>query len=462
MPVVDRFRAFFGEPNRVDILGNHSFVSLDSVSLSAMDQPDSKTGATNSVANAHIWKPTEEFLDRFQDIRGQAVREELLMLNGQDEKYRSPHVVEDAMGPSRPKVTPMPNTADFPNIILTHVPLYRPPRTPCGPLREHYPPSSTDPLPEQDEKNAIPITKGYQYQNVLTPAISNSIINKAGRVAQIYSGDDHDYCEVIHREFNGAPKEITVKTMSLAMGVRRPGFQMASLWNPIDPKTGNSINPQGSSQSQTLQNHLCLLPDQISIFVQYGYILFLTVLLTFIRAVSLVFRGPPSQANDPDPILPLTNHQQHTSEKRSHYDLPISSSSSTATSASPVSHHRSTISATTGAASMVSRASSNSPPSDGKRVKHVRILGVSGVSEGSPSHNNSHTHSGYGFRRSDSESPESMKFKDGRPSADIEAAAYPRRGIRRLLRVFHDEFVYPLKWIGGLAFGWYLWLIWTW
>ena len=46
MPVKERFDAYFGPLNRMDVVGNHTFVSIDSVSLSAMDEADPLTGAT--------------------------------------------------------------------------------------------------------------------------------------------------------------------------------------------------------------------------------------------------------------------------------------------------------------------------------------------------------------------------------------------------------------------------------
>jgi hypothetical protein len=214
-----------------------------------------------------------------------------------------------------------------------------------------------------DDRNAIAVRAGYQYQNVLTPGISQQLVTQvsapaaagaaeagagagaaaaaaAARIVAVFSGDDHDYCEVVHRQYttvksggdgdeqqqrqhtdgasaNGGKgssgsssskttttaaariREITVKSLSWAMGVRRPGFVMVSLWNPVD-EWGHSLlaqqqpqsqpesqsQPQSQQQSQpqprrqrprrqrepkTLQTHLCLLPDQLGVFVRYGY-----------------------------------------------------------------------------------------------------------------------------------------------------------------------------------------------
>ncbi|PWY89153.1 hypothetical protein BO70DRAFT_162167 [Aspergillus heteromorphus CBS 117.55] len=241
-PVRDRFQSFFGKSNRVDVIGNHTFVSVDTVSLSAMDQPDPETGSSGTGSgdgtqpNEHIWRETQDFLDRMNVHRGRAEVEALRMLGNQSEGRRFQHRAMDILEPSLAH-TAAPEIAGFPTILLSHVPLYRRPATPCGPYRERHPPSS--PNLEEDERNAIPMGRGYQYQNVLTPTISRDIVSKVGpNLVQMYSGDDHDYCEMSHHEFSGSPTEITVKSLSWAMGIRQPGFVLTSLWNPIDPATG--------------------------------------------------------------------------------------------------------------------------------------------------------------------------------------------------------------------------------
>ena len=70
---------------------------------------------------------------------------------------------------------------------------------------------------------------------MLTPTISKDVISKLGieDITQVYSGNDHNYCEIEHSEFTGRIKEITVKSMSWTMGVRKPGFLAVSLHNPV-------------------------------------------------------------------------------------------------------------------------------------------------------------------------------------------------------------------------------------
>lgn len=337
LPVRDRFQAYFGDGSRIDIIANHTFVSVDTVSLSAMDQPDSPAGGEGSDlgngggANSAIWKPVQDFLEQAKVEKSRAVERHLVTLGNKTLIRRLQHTVTDlndsAVKASENRAIPVP---ELPTILLTHVPLYRAPGTPCGPKREHWPPSkqaSGDGEQLEDERNAIAVRAGYQYQNVLTPAVSKDLIEKVGNVGNVFSGDDHDYCEVVHREFTassmgGRIREITVKSMSWAMGVRKPGFLMLTLWNPIDPAgqpietpgdTHGGANNEGGSAS--LQSHLCLLPDQLGIFTRYALLLGLTLITLMIRSVIKRINGTlssDSHALHPnEPILPISWSSKH-------------------------------------------------------------------------------------------------------------------------------------------------------
>ncbi|KAG6010014.1 hypothetical protein E4U21_000455 [Claviceps maximensis] len=291
VPVRDRFSAFFGETNRVDIVGNHTIVSVDTVSLSA---------DTSSYKDSHdlrpIYGPVHEFLDEIQVTKRKLAYDELRVWHGVDRGVKLQHKVEDVNNADLSRILRDPgaeNVADLPTILLTHVPLYRPPGTPCGPLREHWPPSKTMRKGEKqtkgegegdgtvrDDGNAISIVAGYQYQNVLSESDSANLIKQVGNVVHVFSGDDHDYCELVHSSANGHVREITVKSFSMAMGVPTPGFLMVSLYNPIDAK-GNTI--PGSPET-TLQTHLCLLPNQFHTYMKYVIFVIVSLLLLSIRA----------------------------------------------------------------------------------------------------------------------------------------------------------------------------------
>ncbi|KAK4192606.1 putative cell division control protein [Podospora australis] len=280
VPVRNRFETYFGEGNRVDVVGNHTFVSVDTVSMSA---------ASSGEADRHdlrpIYKPTEHFLNQAKWLKQKAVEKELRFQRGEVPEVQFQHKIEDlekADFKDKPKFAD--NAPELPTVLLTHVPLYRPPGTPCGPLREKYPPTKppkgqTGPV-IPDHRNAISVSRGYQYQNVLDEQASADLVKKVGNVVHAFSGDDHDYCEVKHSEAQGSVPEITVKSISMAMGVNRPGFLLVSLWNPLDAE-GKPLNP---TNQPTLQTHLCILPSQLSTYIRYITLAILSILVLAGRA----------------------------------------------------------------------------------------------------------------------------------------------------------------------------------
>lgn len=316
LPVKERFEAYFGPLNRIDIIGNHSFVHLDTVSLSAMDQVDPGTGSSGSgdgsgaaTASTKIWKPVEDFLAEAKDLRAKAIqhtcetrfnwKHPLPRLFAADVESPAQWEGESPSAELQPRM-PV-SSSQFPTIVLSHVPLFRSSSVSCGPQRERG--------------TSIPLSKGYQYQNVLTPLISQDIVKHltAEEITMIYSGDDHDYCEVDHSEFTGRIKEITVKSMSWAMGIRLPGVQLASLWNPVDVPKAMSGGSSLPTPRDTVQNHLCLLPDQLSIFIRYAKVLGLTLVVLLLGAV----RYKPqteleAEREKSQPLLPVSNGDSRT------------------------------------------------------------------------------------------------------------------------------------------------------
>ena len=358
LPVRKRFNAYFGGGNRVDIIGNHSVVSVDTVSLSAKGQADPTTGQMGSTdgneLTRQIWGPAEDFLSQAKAEKARAIIRELRVQAGKNMNEELDHTVleiDDPVLRQAKKIGNVASSTDIPSILLTHVPLYRSSGTPCGLLRERYPPTKSDKAPyeplEKDDRNAIRVEAGIQYQNVLTPSVSNELVDKIGDIEHVFSGDDHDYCEVVHRGFssrNGGIREITVKSMSWAMGVRKPGFLMVSLWNPLDAE-GNRIG--GSAKGKTLQSHLCLLPDQLSIFIRYGLFLGFTGLVLFVRALRLTYSSKYDSKEPDTPLLPVVRpiaspppHEMRSASARSpdpssHNGLAARSSAARTRSVSP-------------------------------------------------------------------------------------------------------------------------------
>ncbi|KAM0262933.1 hypothetical protein ACHAQJ_001528 [Trichoderma viride] len=278
VPVRDRYQAYFGEGNRVDVVGNHTIVSVDAVSLSA---GTSEQKASHDLSS--IYGPVHEFLDGVQSTKRKMAQKELNFWYGTEQGVKFKHNVEDLdkADLTRWSRDPGPGAADFPTLLLTHVPLYRSPGTPCGPQREHWPSKKTPNADGSlDTSNSISVVAGYQYQNVLSEDDSVKLVKSIGNVVHAFSGDDHDYCELVHSDAKENVREITVKTISMSQGVPTPGFLMVSLYNPID-KDGK---PLPGSPEKTVQTHLCLLPNQLVKYMNYVAFTLFSLILLAVRA----------------------------------------------------------------------------------------------------------------------------------------------------------------------------------
>ena len=334
LSVRQRFNAYFGDGNRVDVIGNHSFVSIDSVSLTAWKPAD--------TSNEEIWKPTMEFLNNVGSTIDRAeFRNNMINIDERSVEKFGHTVLSDSAITTDEAVTPTESKTKLPAILLTHVPLYRVQNTPCGPLRERWPQSLDEDgnLLKYDRRNAIDISAGYQYQNVLTSDVSKLVTDKIKNLSYAFSGDDHDYCDVLHSDYassgNGI-REITVKSISWAMGVRRPGFVMLSLWNPTHEFNSPGNESEETESQSTLQSKLCLLPNQLWIFISYGIMLGLTLVLLMLQAalknlysVRLsVGRNDVMDAPDDADMLFDLEESIGTKSRHSHYNEYGSSNSS--------------------------------------------------------------------------------------------------------------------------------------
>ncbi|PWW80306.1 hypothetical protein C7212DRAFT_356479 [Tuber magnatum] len=228
--VLERFRLFFGDGNSLLTLGNHSVILLDTPSL------------LNDV-NPRIHNPPRDFLDSLPDLLSPTPR-------------LQPHIIQSASTP----IPPSPAQANpNPAILLSHIPLYRPADTPCGPHRQ--------------SRNPIHIGGGYQYTNTLPEPLSQEILHKTG-AKHVFSGDDHDACTVAHEYDDGKRKaeEVTVRTFAWTMGVRQPGFLMVSL-----------LNDGSRDGKETVLIRECLLPDQIGIYLGYVELLIQTLIIVLLN-----------------------------------------------------------------------------------------------------------------------------------------------------------------------------------
>lgn len=225
---LQRFSMYFGEPSSSVDIGNHTFVLLDTISML-------------NTENSTIYNKPYDFINK---------------IIGAPDFYTS-----------------------HPRILLTHVPLFRDPKHPCGRHRE--------------SKKPLPYVKGYQYQTMATPEVSQTILG-ALRPAAVFSGDDHDACYVLHNytipresdeENQNTPDiastaEYTAKSISMAMGIGHPGIQLLSLY--YDPSSPTFTNPGNDEDGKpknvpTFATSICLMPHPFKAFVIYIITAWLTV-----------------------------------------------------------------------------------------------------------------------------------------------------------------------------------------
>ncbi|KAF8590920.1 hypothetical protein K439DRAFT_1328578, partial [Ramaria rubella] len=222
----DRFESYFGPTNQLVTVGNHTLVLLDAPAL------------------------VEE------DYRRHGVQAKFVDWLG------------SAGGSINFVKTVATTPPDFPVVLFSHIPLWRPDGASCGPLREH---------------GNIRRGVGRGYQSLLGRETSNFLLESTSP-AVIFSADDHDYCEFTHLvpaedEYDDPYpiREVTVKSFSMATRLKRPGFQLLSLFTP-------SVGAAGVEPSYA--DTPCLLPNQSRIYT-HGYLPLLLVSLMTIIFFSL-------------------------------------------------------------------------------------------------------------------------------------------------------------------------------
>ncbi|CAK4616284.1 hypothetical protein LEN26_002339 [Aphanomyces euteiches] len=129
----------------------------------------------------------------------------------------------------------------FPRLLFTHIPLFRPKGSDCGPRRR---------------KEPIAPGEGVSYQNVLSPQLTTLILN-AIEPTHVFSGDDHSPCAYRHEQFNVT--EDSLATFSWLQGERHPELTMLTL-------RGSPVS-QAPSLMET-----CALPDQMLLYFGYGFL----------------------------------------------------------------------------------------------------------------------------------------------------------------------------------------------
>ncbi|XP_058226971.1 uncharacterized protein C630.12 isoform X1 [Rhododendron vialii] len=151
-----------------------------------------------------------------------------------------------------------------PRVLLTHIPLYRPDWTSCGPHR------SSPVINQRVSRDAE--TEEILYQNYVTKKSSKSLLEMVKPVL-ILSGHDHDQCTVSHLSKYGQVAEHTLGTISWQQGNLYPSFMLLSV--------SNQALDDLSSKEDAILTHLCFLPMQTHIYIWYicQFVLTLLVLL---------------------------------------------------------------------------------------------------------------------------------------------------------------------------------------
>nr|GEW96676.1 putative calcineurin-like metallo-phosphoesterase superfamily protein [Tanacetum cinerariifolium] len=147
-----------------------------------------------------------------------------------------------------------------PRVLLTHIPLYRPDSTPCGPRR-------SSPIIDQRISRASD-DRDIVYQNYLTEKTTNMLLDSIKPVL-VLSGHDHDQCTVTHIAEHGPVVEQTLGTISWQQGNLYPSFMLL---------TASKL--AYSNASETVSTQLCSLPAQI--FIYFWYIVLFVVTLAVV------------------------------------------------------------------------------------------------------------------------------------------------------------------------------------
>lgn len=240
-----RFKTYFGNADDWFVLGNHSVILLDTVSLSCNN-------------DTRVRLASEQFLNSLQD-------------------------------PNHP-------SKQLPRIVLTHVPLYRmTEKQMCGKYRESSKP--------------FPVVRGNQYQTVLEFEMSQKILHyiepsivfsgddhdycAIKHPLTNFMGTDIDY-ETMEAGKPGIDyaNEITVKSSAMTGGIKRPAVQLISAWNPTDElSSGWNLPPKETTvvDAMTVKSELCYLPSPTQPIIHYAIYLALALLWVFVCTVPVKY-----------------------------------------------------------------------------------------------------------------------------------------------------------------------------
>lgn len=155
-----------------------------------------------------------------------------------------------------------PGNTSNPKVLLTHIPLYRPDNSPCGPHR-------SSPVINQRVSYAA-LDQGITYQNYLTKETSDLLLSLLKPIL-VLSGHDHDQCTVVHSTPFGPVTEHTLGTISWQQGNLYPSFMLLS--------AGPKLSQNSTDLEHEVAMNLCFLPKQTHIYIWYICQFVVTILL---------------------------------------------------------------------------------------------------------------------------------------------------------------------------------------
>ncbi|KAJ2097114.1 hypothetical protein GGI09_004004 [Coemansia sp. S100] len=221
-----------------DMAGNHDIGIGNTVVEHALDRYHKYIGPTNQVLN----------------IGGH----QIILLDSLTLESDTPAM----SAASRQLVERLANeTAGKPRLLFSHVPLWRPDGTDCGPLR-------------QAPGGSLLNRRGYQFRDQLFQNTTSYLLDSIKPTA-IFSGDDHDTCTISHpvpaegRVIKRAI-EYTIGAFGWASGVPIASYGLLTLY------PGRKL-----PAAHIVQN--CFLPYQLGIYKVYGasFVLSLVIVIVY-------------------------------------------------------------------------------------------------------------------------------------------------------------------------------------
>ncbi|KAL2253099.1 UNVERIFIED_CONTAM: hypothetical protein Sindi_0104600 [Sesamum indicum] len=156
------------------------------------------------------------------------------------------------------------DTRSTPRVLLTHIPLYRPDGTPCGPHRS---------ASIINQRIYLDRDQEIMYQNYITKSSTNVLLDLI-QPSLVLSAHDHDQCTVTHMSKNGPVIEQTVGTVSWQQGNLYPSFMLLS--------ASNSTLSDGSSPETAASSQICFLPMQTHIYLWYLSLFAMTLVIVLL------------------------------------------------------------------------------------------------------------------------------------------------------------------------------------